>query len=76
MQCQYWSYVEMMNFVSLEDSWRPKFNASAFQKQTDKCMLMCWQDLKSEMRQPIFSDQSCVTKPEPQLFPLSSMGLG
>lgn len=66
----------MMNFLSLEDSWPPKFNASAFQTQTDKCMLMCWHDLKSEMRQPIFSDQSCVTKPEPQLFPLFLHGAG
>lgn len=60
----------MINFLSLEDSWLPKFNASAFSEPTDKCMLMCWQDLKSEMRQPIFLDQSCVTEAEHQLFPL------
>lgn len=76
LQHQYWSDLHMMLFHPLEDSLLPKFSASAFQSQTDKCMLMCWQDLKSEMRQPVFSDQSCVTKPEPQLFPISSKGPG
>lgn len=55
---------------SVGDAWFPIFSASAFQTLADKCMLMCWRDLKSEMRQPILSDQSCVTKPEPRLSPL------
>lgn len=46
---------------------RQKFQCVCFPEATDKRMLMCWQDSKSEMRQPIFSDQSCVTKPEPWL---------
>lgn len=51
---------------SVDDAWFPIFSVSAFQTRADKCMLMCWRDLKSEMRQPILSDQSCVTKPEPR----------
>lgn len=76
LQCQYRSDVEKMDLYFIKDMWFPKSNASAFQTQADKCMLMCWRDLKSQMRQPIFSDQSCVTKPEWRLFPLFLHGAG